>query len=330
MRTLKNRWMAELEKIPFAPGASNPHLHTVYGTVFRRPPPADLQLEQWPTPDGDRLRVHVGRSPSDRPIALLLHGLEGSARSPYIVGQARHLAARGYRPVVMEHRSCGGTMNQARRLYHSGETTDLDFVVRQLIQRWPGRPLFVYGVSLGGNQVAKWLGTHTIPDAVRAAVVVSPPFDLTVSGAHMDAKGWFYVRYFLRSLIPKALAKERQYPGSMDPVAVRTARTFEAFDTHATAALHGFADAQDYYRKSGCGQFLDQVRTPLLIVASEDDPFNPASTIPYRVVRESDYVLGLFPHRGGHVGFIGQSLLRPCYWLEDVTTTFFECVRREG
>ncbi len=305
----------------------NAHLQTMFGTAFRRPPPLPATLEHWSTEDDDFLRVHLWPSEEAGPLVLMLHGLEGSIQSPYLVGQARVLHALGYTVVVMEHRSCGGPLNRARRLYHSGETSDLNFVVQRLVARYPTRPILIYGVSLGGNQVAKWLGTHPIPDAVRGAVVISPPFDLTISGPHMDRRGLAYVQYFLRTLIPKALAKERQYPGCMDADAVRSSKTFEAFDTHATAALHGFEDAMDYYRKSSCGQFLSDIRTPTLLIAAHDDPFNPGRTIPHGIVDSSSSLIGLFPRRGGHVGFVADSVLQPRYWLETVTTQFYEAVR---
>ena len=101
------------------------------------------------------------------------------------------------------------------------------------------------------------------------AAAISPPYDLTVSGPALDsALGGFYVRRFLRKLIPKAIAKEKQYPGCLDVEAVRRSRTFAEFDTHATAALHDFRDAYDYWARVGCGQFLPGVRVPLLLVSA--------------------------------------------------------------
>ena len=244
---------AVIERLEFSPTFRNPHLQTMGGTVTRRPDPLPARLEHWPTPDDDLLRVHVWEVDDEGPVAVMLHGLEGSVRSPYLIGGARRLAAGGCSVVVMEHRSCGGPLNDARRLYHSGETTDLALVVERTCARWPGRPVLLWGVSLGGNQIAKWLGTETIPDAVRAAMVVSPPFDLVASGRQMDGQVRPYVAYFLRTLIPKAVAKERQYPGCLDAAAARRARTFQAFDDAATAPLHGFTSAEDYYRRVACG-----------------------------------------------------------------------------
>lgn len=319
--------LARLPEFSPAPGTTNPHVQTLYGTLFRKPPPLAYLPEEWTTPDDDFLVIHIVQAAEPGPVAILLHGLEGSAQSPYLVGLGHRLSALGYTVVTLEQRSCSGRLNRARRLYHSGVTDDLDFVVRRSIERWPGRPLFVFGVSLGGNQTGRWLGTHEVPEAVRAAVLVSPPFDLLVSGPHLDRRGPAYVRYFLRTLVPKALAKERQYPGCMDRERVRASKTFDDFDTHATAALHGFVDATDYYRKVSCGQYLSQVRTPTLLVASADDPFNPGTTLPRRTADASPYLVPCFLPRGGHVGFVSGRATRPRYWLDEAVTTFFEAHR---
>ena len=183
-----------------------------------------LRLDTWDTPDGDRLRLHFLDAPADMPTVLLLHGLEGSRESVYAHETARLCRARGWRFVVLEFRSCGGAINSARRTYHSGETTDLAFVVDRLLRDEPLRPLFVVGFSLGGNVLLKWLGEcgERVPDRLLAAAAVSPPFDLEMAARQCDERyGGLFARHFLRTLIPKALAKEAQFPGSLDREAVR-------------------------------------------------------------------------------------------------------------
>ncbi|MEO1171134.1 MAG: alpha/beta fold hydrolase [Myxococcota bacterium] len=328
MNAPKDRLTAVLHQHPFraARGLRSPHAQTLYGAFFRTVPAIDWTREPWPTPDGDVLQVVLREGRDDRPVAVLIHGLEGSVESPYITGVASRLLASGYTVIAYNQRGCGGFKNQVKRLYHCGSTDDIAFVVDQARTRFPGRPIALAGVSLGGNQLGKWLATGTVPDEVRGAVLLSPPFDLTVSGPHMDRNMWLYVRHFLKTLIPKALEKERDFPGSMDPDAIRSSRDFNAYDTHATAALHGFKDATDYYRRVSCGQFLAEIRVPTLILAAQDDPFNPAETIPFDTVRRSEFLLGDFPQRGGHVGFIGGRLGRPVLWAEAQTARFIEAL----
>lgn len=311
-----------------AHGLTNPHAQTIFAPLFRRRLPIEWRQERWITPDDDFLRVFVADNHIDnamkRPSALLVHGLEGSVRSPYLEGLTQLLLGRNFRVIAYEQRGSGPELNRARRLYHSGTTEDLAFAVAKALERWPDAPLYIAGVSLGGNQLGKWLGTEEVPDAVRAAAILSPPFNLTISAPHMDHRMPLYVRRFLRSLIPKALAKARQYPGELDEKRIAQATTFDEFDTHATAALHGFRDALDYYERVSCGQFLGAIKTPTLLIAADDDPFNPGETIPRRLVAASDYLLGLFPDTGGHVGFIANVMHQPRYWAEERIAQFFD------
>ena len=137
--------------------------------------------------------------------------------------------------------------------------------------------------------------------------------------------GGFYCRQFLRTLIPKAVAKERQFPGCLDIAAVRRCKSFAEFDTHGTAALHGFSDAEDYWTQVSCGQFLLHVRRPILLIAAADDPFNPGATHPHGVAARSSFVHALFTARGGHAGFVrGWSPFRARYWAEEQIARFFE------
>lgn len=309
-------------------GLSGGHRQTLFGPLFRRPALPPFALELLPTPDGDELRVHLLVPPLVPAVAILFHGLEGSVRSPYVLGLARRLLDRGWGVVVMEHRSCGdGPLNRAPRLYHLGDTEDLSLVVQTMAARFGGRPLFVAGFSAGANQLAKWLGESPgeVPHAVAGAAVVSAPYDLMVTGPHLDrVLGGFYTKMFLRTLVPKALAKAAQHPGSLDTERVRQARTFVEFDTYATAALHGFDDAAHYWRSVSCGQFLSGIRVPTLLLSAADDPFNPASTLPHDEAAASPHLTAAFTHRGGHVGFVGGRPGRPRYWAEERIVGFFD------
>lgn len=321
--------MEALNRHPFRPAwwLRNAHAQTVwsrYGSKATLPP---LRLERWDTPDGDQLRMHFYETQPDAPICLILHGLEGSVNSTYAVRLMRGLGDAGWTVVTMEHRSCGGEMNCARRMYHSGETSDLDLVVTGLGERYPQSRVYVAGYSLGGNVTAKWLGEcgDAPPAHVQGAAVVSAPYDLLASGPYVDSGvRRVYVRHFLRSLIPKAIAKAEQYPGILDVDAIRRARTFREFDHYATARLHGFASAEDYYAKVACGQFLHAIRRPTLLISAADDPFNPGHTLPHAAADASPWLYPQFTQRGGHVGFVsGPSPRRARFWAEEQIARFF-------
>ncbi|MEO6596616.1 MAG: alpha/beta fold hydrolase [Planctomycetota bacterium] len=267
-----------------------------------------LRCEVWPTPDGDEVRVHfIDAADPTVPTVLLLHGLEGSRESGYSGEVARLVQVRGWRLAVLEFRSCGGVMNRALRTYHSGETSDLALTAARLAARHPASPLLAIGFSLGGNVLLKWLGEApaNVPGSLRAAADISAPFDLEVAARRCDSRyGGAIARHFLRTLIPKAIDKERQYPGCIDTKAVRRCRSFAAFDDLVTAPLHGFRDARDYWSQSSCAQFLPAVRVPTVLIAAADDPLVPPTVLPHDAVAGSRCLLAQFTEHGGHVGFV--------------------------
>lgn len=333
VRTVRSEIESRPYSIPW--WLNGAHRQTMWSPVFRRKEQLRWKLRPLATPDDDELRLHFAGQGTG-PTVLLLHGLEGSVRSNYIGGQAARFVDRGWTAAVMEFRTCGGIMNRGKRMYHLGETSDLDLVVGHLAEQIDRRllrgPLYLSGVSLGGNVIAKWLGEapNRVPSVVAGAAAVSLPFDLEVSGPTIDhALGGFYTWRFLRTLRQKAVAKEAQYPGCVDRELVERARTFVEFDTHGTARLHGFADAWDYWRQSSCGQFLPAIQRPFLLIASQDDPFNPGAAIPHQTVQQNPWLVGQFPERGGHVGFVGGKPWRTTHWSEEQVERFFVGLERQ-
>ena len=305
------------------------HAQTLWGRLFRRAPSVATRLERWDTPDDDELELH--RLDATRPGAprlVLLHGLEGTIRSNYIQGTLALARQRGWAADVLIFRGCGTRMNRQRRLYHSGETSDLQLVVNRVVRENPDQPVVLAGFSLGGNVLLKWLGEQgsAVPHQVRAAAAISVPFDLEAGARHIE-RGFsrIYTYHFLRSLIGKARAKLVAYPGLFDDSRLRAARTLYDFDDIVTAPVHGFTSAHDYYSRSSSLQYLSRIRTPTLLLSALDDPFMPGAT--------SDAVLAAsrgngclspeFYPRGGHVGFVdGLSPFRPHYFAEERLVEF--------
>jgi uncharacterized protein len=273
------------------------------------------------TRDGDFVDLDwldVGAAPG-APLLLVLHGLEGSCRSHYVQGLLGLAQQSGWRAVVLNFRSCSGEPNRLPRFYHSGDTDDLDEVVRVLAGRERGLALGAVGVSLGGNVLLKWLGEQgdAAPAVVRAAVGISVPFDLEQCARALDRgfQKWVYTANFMQSFRKKVRDKALVHGAFVDLAAVRRARTFAAYDRVVTAPLHGFADEVDYWRRASCGPYLAKVRRPTLCISAVDDPFVPARALPDPAVLPPNVVLEV-TRRGGHVGFIEGPPWRVTSWAE--------------
>lgn len=282
------------------------------------------------SPDGDNIELHHLEGHAGAPRVLLLHGLEGSVRSHYVGGILQQASLRGWSATLLVFRGCGAVPNVARRFYHSGETTDLDFVFRLLSARWPGTTWFVTGVSLGGNVMLKWLGelASDTPRGIAGAVAISVPYDLEAGARHISrGAARIYDWSFLRSLRRKALTKLARYPDLFDRDALERARHVIEFDDIVTAPVHGFRDAHDYYSLSSSIGFLPGIRVPTLLLSAEDDPFLPQGVLDRvkAIARQNAALSVLFVEGGGHVGFVGgRSPLRPEYFAERRAFRFFE------
>jgi predicted alpha/beta-fold hydrolase len=325
---------------PFRPAwwLPGPHAQTVWGQLTRPRRIVTTRREVFPTPDGDELLLDhvdgVELSPAvspatPRPRLLVLHGLEGSSFSVYVQGMLALAHARGFHATVLNFRSCAREESDTRtwipnrqpRLYHSGETTDLDLVARELRRREPGAALVAAGVSLGGNVLLKWLGEQAEESVVRAAAVISVPFDLAAGARFLvNPIGRFYLRHFLPTLRAKVQSIWERFPEVRDRIDLdraRRARDFHPFDDAATAPLHGFAGADEYYARSSSIEYVGRIATPTLCLSAVDDPFLPRDAL-HRVrdAASSAVELHITP-RGGHVGFVGGgSPRRPSYWAE--------------
>lgn len=302
----------------------NPHAQTVLGKFLRPRPRLSLDMEWWDTPDGDRLEVGLGPDPGQRaPVVLVLHGLEGNLHRSYVRLTLDALGRAGALAVALNFRGCGSEPNRTPRFYHSGETSDPGLVVGRLAERFPDRPLGVIGFSLGGNMLLRWLGEQgeAASGLVRGAAAISVPYDLAGGTGVLEsgAMGRVYSYYFLRSLRRKVVAKRALLEPILDLPGVLAAPTIRRFDDLATAPLHGFRDAADYYERCRVEPVLGRIRVPTLLVQSRDDPFLPPDSIPERAVRENAWLVPAFTGSGGHVGFVSGTPWRPRFWAEEET-----------
>ncbi|UCF20093.1 MAG: hydrolase [Gemmatimonadota bacterium] len=311
------RQLADFHPAWWIPGG---HGQTVWNRTLRRVVKMQTCRARWTTPDGDFLDIDFLDGPLASPQLLLLHGLEGSSERKYVRGLLSLAADRGWRGAALNFRSCGGASNRTPRLYHSGDTGDLDWVISELVKRDPGAPIVSIGVSLGGNVLLKWLGEQgdLAAEEVAAAVAISTPFDLAAAANKMSkGLGRFYSGFFLRTLKAKALLKAEEYPGLLDRDAILRARDWREYDDAVTAPLHGFRGAEDYWRRSSSLHFLTGIRRPTLLINARDDPFIPESSLPEESVSGSPWLESEFTSRGGHAGFIAGALpWRPIYWAE--------------
>lgn len=296
----------------------NAHLQTLYAYLRRPRPEFIYRRERWTTPDNDFIDLDWLDGADDSHLVVLFHGLEGSSRSQYAIRLMNVVQAHGWSGVVCNFRSCSGEINRLPRSYHSGDSAEADWILRRLKSAQPTRRIYVAGVSLGANVLLKWLGEQGEAAAaiVESAVAVSAPFDLRAAVEVLDRgfNKWTYTANFLRTMKTKVLAKIAGRIVSISPAAVRACTTLRAIDELCTAPLHGFANAEDYYRRASSKPLLREIRVAALLINARNDPFIPEAILPSRAQVAAQVALE-FPGSGGHVGFIGGSYPNDGDWL---------------
>ena len=328
------------------------HLQTLFPVAHKAPLPA-YRRERWDTPDGDFIELdwvdppgpasgdsahlaqaqaavpHAAPAPILVPLFVLFHGLEGSSRSHYARSLMQAASARGWRGVVPHFRGCSGTPNRLPRAYHSGDSDEIDWILRRLQQLAGGAPVFAAGVSLGGNALLKWLGERgaAAQTVVDGAAAICAPLDLTLSG-HALGEGFnrVYTRHFLATLRTKALAKCERHPGRFDAARIACARSLAEFDDAYTAPAHGFAGVEDYWRRASARPWLGGIEVSTLVLNAANDPFVPARALP-DVQTLPPAVLFDCPDEGGHVGFLAGAWPGSQDWLAARVLAHFDSVR---
>lgn len=298
----------------------NSHLQTIAAASLRPRPALKYRIERLELPDGDFVDLawkDDQREPGS-PIVIILHGLTGSIESKYARAIMNVIHGLGWRAVMMQFRGQSGEPNRLARSYHSGDTGDLDYFVRDLKRREPRTPLAAVGYSLGGNVLLKWLGEHGANAPVETAVAVSVPFDLDLCARSIN-KGFSrtYQTRLLRMMRRAVRVKFRWMTAPIPLPNLSKLNDFYAFDNAITAPLHGFRDVHHYYAECSSMKFLKSIRVPTLVIHALDDPFMAPTVVPKAEALSDKVRLELSAH-GGHVAFIAaRPEGRPYFWLEE-------------
>jgi predicted alpha/beta-fold hydrolase len=304
------------------------HLQTLYAALLAPRPRVAFIRERWDTPDGDFIDLDWADHPKTvaaAPLVVLFHGLEGGSSSQYAAALMAATRARGWSGVVVHFRGCSGEPNRLRRAYHSGDSSEIDWILRRLKHPNSVSKLYATGVSLGGNALLKWLGERgaAANTVIDAAAAISAPVDLMASG---DALGrgfnMVYTRNFLVTMRRKTLAKLVRFPDVCDRDLMLAARTLREFDNVVTAPLHGYRDTDDYWTRASAKPLLRNITARTLMINALNDPFLPASALP-QASEASPAITLEFPATGGHVGFVSGTFPGQLDWLPRRVLDFF-------
>jgi predicted alpha/beta-fold hydrolase len=283
----------------------NGHLQTIIPSAFRKVQGVHYTRERIETADHDFLDLDWSTVGSEK-LVILSHGLEGSADRHYIKGMAKAFNKKGWDALAWNCRGCSGEINRTARFYHHGDIHDLESVIEHVSTKAHYQSMVLIGFSMGGSMTLRLLGErgeHVYP-AIKKAVAFSVPCDLTTSVVHLSKpQNSFYSRRFLRKLEKKIQAKALLFPDKVSFADFQLIKAFKDFDNRYTAPLHGFADAEDFYRQASVRPYLPGIRVPTLLINALNDPFLTPECFPIPEAQANPFLFLEMPLQGGHVGF---------------------------
>lgn len=317
----------------------NGHLQTIFGNYLPRanslPAPEAQLVEVSPATDyqiSSQVLCHCHWQPEEvrasRPTVIIVHGLEGSSDSQYVIGNSNKLWRAGCNIVRMNMRNCGGTEALAPTLYHSGLSGDVDAVMRFFVDLHHLQSIALIGYSMGGNLVLKLAGDlgKNPPPQLRAVIGISPVIDLAPSSDALHLwQNRIYEKKFVRAMLRRFRRKASLFPRAFDPNRAIGISSLRDFDERIIALYAGFSGAEDYYHRVAAARVIDQITVPTLILNSLDDPFIRISPDTRDKIVANPNITFLETAQGGHCAFLAQpdaSIGYDGYWAEHTLLRF--------
>lgn len=299
------------------------HFNTVYRPLFMKDT-IEYKRKRITTWDADFIDLDFSFVESNT-IVLLIHGLEGSSQSNYMITTSNHLNSLGFDTVCMNLRGCSGEDNLLLETYHSGKTDDVSFIIKYLKNHYDYDNIIITGFSLGGNLTLKYLGEYSdIPSEVKGGIAISVPVDLTSSQAELNKlKNKIYLNEFLKTMKLKLLQKAKKFPDfKLNKELLFKASKFRHLEKQYTVPVFGFESSEDYWLKASAKPFIPEIKVPTLLINALDDSFLSKECYPIKEAKEMKNFYLSTPNYGGHVGFMSSFSSTENRWLEQRISRF--------
>jgi len=268
---------------------------------------------------------HWQEDRQDALTVIIVHGLEGSSESQYMLGIAAKGTAVGMNVVRMNQRNCGGTDALSPTLYHSGRSQDIAAVAQNLIRQDQISRFALVGFSMGGNLVLKLAGEwgREAPQQFCAVAAVCPSMNLAASADALHLGGnRLYEYYFMWQLRRRLRMKARLFPQVFDTLRMRGVTSLRDFDDKVTAHYCGFEGASDYYERSAAANVIDRIAVPTLILHAANDPFIRILPETRQKILSNPNITFVETEDGGHCSFLAAADGDDGRWAERQVVEF--------
>lgn len=246
--------------------------------------------------------LHTAAPESTGRAAVLLHGWEGSAESPYVLSLGATLLSRGYDVVRVNLRDHGGTHHLNRELFHSCRLPEVVAAVAEIAARLSGWPLYLAGFSLGGNFLLRVAAEPSPPAQIAGVVAISPVLDPSRTLDAME-RGTLYHDYFVRRWTRSLRAKQAHWPGHYDFETLLRSGDLRHMTAELVSRHTDFEHCEAYLAGYAItGARLATLRVPARILIADDDPIIPVIDVAGLAV--SPHLQVIRTRNGGHCGFM--------------------------
>ncbi len=272
--------------------AKTGHLQTILAYSLSSPEPQFLgQNCLVSLQDGDQVDcLHLNFS-SDF-IYVFFHGLAGSYFSNYMKRAAAYCQKMKKTYYLFNHRGAGQI--KSRKIYHSGVAPDASEMMNWVRKNNPGKKIIAVGYSMSANILLLLNGKYPHLPQADAYVSVNAPIDLeTCSKKLGEGLNRIYDWKFVQDLRGGLEEDDRRRTAGV--------KVYD-FDNLYTAPKSGFLNREDYYAQCSAQHWVSELRTPHLVLMSQDDPFIPFET--YVRAQWGPQARVEFTRTGGHLGYL--------------------------
>jgi hypothetical protein len=309
------------------------HLQTLAGFFLHRPvllPPSEERFVEVAAGIRILCHCHFQMKREQALTIIIVHGLEGSSESGYVMGITQKALAAGMNVVRVNQRNCGGTDNLAPTLYNSSLSGDVAAVAHDVLTRDGVKAFALVGFSMGGNLVLKTAGEWGIdaPRELRAVAVVCPAMDLAVSAdALHEPANRVYEEYFMLKLRARFRAKAKLFPEHFDVSRLHDVKTLREFDDRVTAYYCGFTGAVDYYARASAANTVERIAVPGLILHAASDPFVKLTPETRAKIARNPRLIFHESADGGHCAFLAPANGYDGRWAEQQVVEYLKQFR---
>ena len=254
---------------------------------------------------------------------IMVHGLGGSHKSPYMKRIAKKLYKMGFRVYRVNLRGCGSGKGLAKGIYHGGSSDDIAQTIESVKGIAPNSPIVLMGFSMGANIILKLLGEYGKhpPPHLHGAIAISPPVDLLASARCInEPRNRLYARCFLNILLADLKYLHRKFREELGPLKLPKKVSLNNLEEVYIAPRANFSSALEYYKHSSSKYYVPKISINTKILFAKDDPLVKDSSLdnenlpPCVQIYKTEY--------GGHIGYVGGDLLHNFRWLDNVVATW--------